>query len=87
MLFLFGCKLFPFRLLLRLKRLHPIRGIPLKAGILIYTNVLRVGGIFFISNLFIMTLAFIGLAQLIHFPRMEAANKEILDRVPLFLPL
>jgi hypothetical protein len=32
---------------------------------LIHTNVLRVCGVFFISNLFIMTLAFIGLAQII----------------------
>ena len=62
-------------------------GIPLKAGILIHTNVLRVCGVFFISNLFIMTFAFIGLAQIIHLPRMDAANNEILDRVRFFLPL
>src|SRR5262245_29570346 len=86
-LLLFWCKLFSFGLLLRLKRLHTIRSIPLKAGILIHTNVLRVCGVFFISNLFIMTLAFISLAQIIHFPRMDATNNEILDRVPLFLPL
>ena len=53
----------------------------------IHTNVLRVCGVFFISNLFIVTLALIGLTQIIHFPSMEAANNEILDRVPLFLPL
>jgi hypothetical protein len=64
-LLLFWCKLFPFGLLLRLKRLHTIWSIPLKACILIHTNVLRVCGVFFISNLFIMTLAFIGLAQII----------------------
>ena len=86
-LFLFWCKLFPFGLLLRLKRLHTIRSIPLKAGILIHINVLRVCRIFFISNLFIMTFAFIGLAQIIYFPSMDAANNEILDRVRFFLPL
>src|SRR5262249_35145156 len=80
-------KLFPFGLLLRLQRLHTIRGIPLKAGILIQINVLWICGVFFINNLFIMTFAFIGLAQIIHFPSMDAANNEILDRVPLFLPL
>jgi hypothetical protein len=34
-----------------------------------------------------MTFAFIGLAQIIHFPRMDATNNEILDRVCFFLPL
>ena len=61
--------------------------VPLKASILIHTNVLRVCGVFFISNLFIMPFAFIGLAQIIHFPSMDAANNEILDRVRFFLPL
>ena len=86
-LFLFWGKLFSPGFLLRLKRLHTIRGIPLKAGILIHTNVLWVCGVFFISNLFIMTFAFIGLAQIIHFPSMDAANNEMLDRVRFFLPL
>src|SRR5215813_9291006 len=85
MLFLFWGKLLPFGLLLRLKRLYSIWSIPLKAGILIHTNVLWGCGVFFISNLFIMTLAFTGLAQIIHFPRMDAAKNAILDRVPLFL--
>jgi len=86
-LFLFGCQLFPFGLFLRLTCLHTIRGIPLKAGILIHTNVLWVCGVFFINNLFIVPFAFIGLAQIIHFPSMDAANNEILDRVRFFLPL
>jgi hypothetical protein len=34
-----------------------------------------------------MTFAFIGLTQIIHFPSMDAANNEILDRVRFFLPL
>ena len=83
----FWCKLFPCGLLLRLKCLHTIRGLPLKASILIHTNVLRVCGGFFISNLFLMPFAFIGLAHISHFPSMEAANNEILDRVRFFLPL
>ena len=87
LLFLFWCKVFPFRLLLRLKRLHPIRFIPLKACIFIHRDVFGVCGIFFISNLFIMTFAFIGLAQIIDFARMEAAKNEILDGVRFFLPL
>ena len=87
MLFLFWCQLFPCGLLLRLKRLPTIRSIALKASILIHTNVFRVCGVFFISDLFIMTFAFIGLTQIIAFARMEAANNEILDRVCFFLPL
>ena len=87
LLFLFWCKVFPFRLLLRLKRLHPIRFIPLKAGIFIHTDVFGVCGVFFISNLFIMTFAFIGLAQIIDFASMDAAKNEILDCVRFFLPL
>ena len=82
-----GGKLFPFRFLLRLKRLHPLWFIPLKARILIHTDVCRVCGAFFISNLFIMTFAFIGLTQIIDFARMEAAKNEIFDRVCFFLPL
>jgi hypothetical protein len=85
--FLFWGKLFPFGFLLRLKRLHPLWFIPLKASIFIYTDVYRVGGAFFISNLFIMTFAFIRLTQIIDFARMEAAKNEILDRVCFFLPL
>jgi hypothetical protein len=34
-----------------------------------------------------MTFAFIGLAQIIDFACMDAANNEILDRVGFFLPL
>ena len=70
-----------------LKRLDTIQFIPLKAGIFIHTDILGVCGVFFISNLFIMTFAFIGLAQIIDFARMEAAKNEILDGVRFFLPL
>ena len=87
LLLLFWGKFFPFGFLLRLKRLHPLRFIPLKASIFIHTDVRRVCGVFFISNLFIMTFAFIGLAQIIDFARMDATNNEILDRVRFFLPL
>jgi hypothetical protein len=34
-----------------------------------------------------MTFAFIGLAQIIDFARMDPAKNEILDRVGFFLPL
>jgi hypothetical protein len=34
-----------------------------------------------------MTFAFIGLAQIIDFARMDSSNNEILDRVRFFLPL
>ena len=87
LLFLFWGKLFPFGFLLRLKRLHPLWFIPLKASIFLHTDVGRVGRAFFISNLFSMTFAFIGLTQIIAFARMEAAKDEILDRVCFFLPL
>ena len=87
LLFLFWGKLFPFGLLLRLKRLHTLWFIPLKASIFIHPDVRRVCGAFFISNLFIMAFAFIGLTQIIDFARMESTNNEILDRVRFFLPL
>jgi len=87
LLFLFWGKLFPFGFLLRLKRLHPLWFIPLKTRIFIQTNVYRVGGAFFIHNLFIMPFAFIGLTQIIDFACMEAAKNEILERVCFFLPL
>ena len=86
-LFLFWGKLFPAGFLLRLKRLHTLWFIPLKASIFIHIDVRGVCGAFFISNLFIMTFAFIGLAQIIDFTRMEATNNEIRDRVCFFLPL
>jgi len=87
LLFLFWCQFFPFGLLLRLKRLHPFRFIPLKAGIFIYTDIHGICGGFFIHNLFIMTFAFISLAQIVDFARMESTNNEMLDRVRFFLPL
>jgi hypothetical protein len=87
LLFLFWGKLSPFGFLLRLQRLHPLWFIPLKTSIFIHTNVGRVCGAFFSSNLFIMTVAFIGLTQIIDFARIEAAKNEILDRVCFFLPL
>ena len=86
-LFLFWGKLFPFGFLLRLKRLHPLWFIPLKTRIFIQTDVYRIGGAFFIHNLFIMPFAFIGLTQIIDFACMEAAKNEILERVCFFLPL
>ncbi len=86
-LFLFWCKLFPFGLLLRLKCLYTLWFISLKASIFIHTDVLGVCGVFFISNLFIMSFPLIGLAQIIDFARMEATNNEVLDRVRFFLPL
>src|SRR5215831_13104895 len=63
LLFLFWGKLFPFGFLLRLKRLHTLWFIPLKASIFIHPDVRGVCGAFFISNLFIMAFAFIGLTQ------------------------
>jgi hypothetical protein len=87
LLFLFWGKLLPFGFLLRLKRLHPLWFIPLKASIFLHTDVGRIGGAFFISHLCIMTFAFIGLTQIIDFARMEAAKNKMLDRVGFFLPL
>lgn len=87
LLFLFWCKFFPFGFLLRLKCLHTLRFIPLKAGIFIHTDVFGVCGVFFIRNLFIMSFTLIGLAQVIDFASMEATNNEILDRVRFFFPL
>src|SRR5215470_73458 len=87
LLFLCWGQLFSFGFLLRLKRLHPLWFIPLKARIFIHTDVCGVCGAFFIRNLFIMPLAFISLAQIIDFARMDSANNEILDCVCFFLPL
>jgi hypothetical protein len=70
-----------------LKRLHSLWFIPLKASIFIHTDICRVCRAFFISNLFLMTFAFISLTQIIDFARIEAAKNEILDRVCFFLPL
>ena len=87
LLFLFWGQFFPLGLLLRLKRLHTLWFIPLKAGIFIHTDVCGVCGVFFISNLFIMPFTFVGLAQIVDFACMEAANNEILDCMRFFLPL
>jgi hypothetical protein len=87
LLFLFWGKLFSFGFLPRLKRLHSLWFIPLKASIFIHIDVCMVCGTFFISNLFIMPFAFIGLTQIIDFACMEAAKNEVLDRVRFFLPL
>jgi hypothetical protein len=87
LLFLFWGQFFPFGRLPRLKRLHTLWFRPLQAGVFIHTYVHGVWGGFFISNLFLLTFAFIGLAQIIDFARMDSANNEILDRVCFFLPL
>ena len=86
-LFLFCGQFFPFGFLLRLKCLYSFWFIPLKSGVFIEIDVCGVCGVFFINNLFIMTSAFISLAQIIDFARMDSANNEILDRVGFFLPL
>jgi hypothetical protein len=86
-LFLFWGQLFACGFLLRLKRLHPLWFIPLKAGIFIHTTVCGVWGVFLISNPCIMPFAFIGLAQITAFARMDAAKNELLERVGFFLPL
>jgi hypothetical protein len=89
MVLLFLClgKVFPFGLLARMKRLHPLWFISLKASIFLHTDVLGICGVFFIRNPFIMAFAFIGLAQIIDFACMDATNNEMLDRVRFFLPL
>ena len=74
------------RFLLWLERLDALRFIALKAGVFIQRAVLGKCGVFFISNLFIMTFAFIGLTQIIDFASMDAAKNEILDGVRFFLP-
>ena len=86
-LFLCWGQLFSFGFLPRLKCLHPLGFIPLKASIFIHTDVHGVRGAFFISNPCIMTFAFIGLAQIIAFARMDSAKNAMLDRVCFFLPL
>ena len=67
--------------------MHTIRFISLKAGIFIHTDALGIGGVFFVGNLFLMTFACIGLAQIIDFARMDSANNEMRDGVRFFLPL
>jgi hypothetical protein len=44
-------------------------------------------GVFFISDLFIMTFTLISWAQIIDFARMESTNNEMLDCMRFFLPL
>src|SRR5215831_17899933 len=84
LLLLFCCKFFPFGFLLRLKCFYPLWFIPLKSSVFIETDVCGVCGVFFINNLFIMTSAFIGLAQIIDFVRMDATTNDILDCVGFF---
>jgi hypothetical protein len=48
---------------------------------------LRKCGVFFISDLFIMTFTLISWAQIIDFARMESTDNEILDCMRFFLPL
>src|SRR5215813_12532885 len=84
LLFLFCCKFFPFGFLLRLKCFYPLWFIPLQASVFIETDVGGVCGVFFITNLFIMTSAFIGLAQIIDCVRREATKNDILDCVGFF---
>jgi hypothetical protein len=84
---LFWGQFFPFWLLARLKCLHPSRFISLKARIFLHTDILGIGGVFFISNPLIMLLACIGLTQIIDFACLESTNNEMLDRVRFFLPL
>lgn len=86
-LFLLCCELLPFRFFLRLKCLDRCGGIPLEPCILIERYVLGIRRGFVIGDLFIMAFPFIGLAQVLNFARMEAANNEILEGVRFFLPL
>ena len=75
------------RFLLGLERLDALRFITLKAGVFIQRAVLGKCGVFFISDLFIMTFTLISWAQIIDFARMESTNNEILDCMRFFLPL
>ena len=75
------------RFLLWLERLDTLRFIAVKAGGFIQRAVLRKCGVFFISDLFIMTFPLIRRAQIIDFARMESTNNEILDCKRFFLPL
>ena len=86
-LFLLCGQSFPLGFFLGLKSRDTLRFITLKSRIFIQGDLLWERQIFFIDDLFVMTFAFIGLAQIIDFTRMEAANNEILDRVCFFLPL
>jgi hypothetical protein len=86
MVLLFLClgKVFPFGLLARMKRLHPLWFISLQASIFLHTEVLGICGVFFIRNPCIMAFACIGLAQIIALACMDATNNEMLDRVRFF---
>ena len=75
------------RFLLWLERLDALRFIALKAGVFIQRAVLGKCGVFFISDLFIMTFTLISWAQIIDFARMESTNNEMLDCMGFFLPL
>jgi hypothetical protein len=75
------------RFLLWLERLDALRFVALKAGVFIQRAVLGKYGVFFISDLFIMTFTLISWTQIIDFARMESTNNEILDCMRFFLPL
>ncbi len=87
LLFLLWRQCFPWRFFLGLKRRYPVWIIPLKPCIFIEGDVGWKRRMFFISNLFVMTFALIGWAQVIDCARRDPTNKQMLDGVRFFLPL
>ena len=69
---------FPLRLFLGLKRLNILWFIPLKACLLLQRDVCGTCWIFFITNLFVMTCAAIGLASVMPLARLEVPHNAIL---------
>ena len=87
LLALFWRQFFAFGFFLRLKRLDFLWFIPLKACIFIQRDIFGKCQVFFINNLFVMSFADIGLAQIMDLARLEVSKNNILDRMCFFLPL
>jgi hypothetical protein len=68
------------------ERLAPSRFLPVKPSIFRQTTVLGIGGIFFLSTLFLMPVALGSLAQILDWARRDSAKNARRDRGGFFLP-
>lgn len=78
---------FALGFLLGLERDHLLRFIALKSRVFVKRNLLGVTWFLFIHDLFVVVFSFVSLAQVTDFSSIDAANKDILDRVRFFFPL
>ena len=73
------------RLLLRLLGVDPCRFISLKAGVFVQGAPFGKGGLFFIADLFVVFLAFVGATEVFHLSAAEGDNDVVFHRMGLLL--